>query len=321
MKRIVLHIICLSIAHLTLAQDFYFSQFNYAPTNINPGLAGHFDGKYRVHLNSRNQWSGFQSPFRTHGISLDMDSLGNTPISPMIGIYSDRAGDAKYGLLQISLAMAYKISFKKHLLSPGIQIALNNNNFSLADIAFDRNGGNDPIAGVNTRKNYSKINIGLTWTYYKSKKLIFHNGLSLFNLFQEEIALVGSFKNKQRINIHGQALIKTFNQFDLIPAYNISFTGNQKNINIGSEIKFPFQLEQYYLKALHAGMYYRLGNALVWEAGLNFNQIRLGLSYDMTIHSMTDNFISTGSFELSLRYIQPYKQKPTPFFRKCKEYI
>jgi type IX secretion system PorP/SprF family membrane protein len=321
MKKALLHIIFVLSVVVVFGQDFHYSQFNYAPTNINPALAGHFDGKYRIHLNSRNQWRSFSSPFRTNGIAFDMDSLGKFPISPMISIYSDKAGDAKYGMIQINLGLAYKLTIKNHLFSPGIQFSLNNTNFNLEDLAFDRYGNADVIGGNQTNSSYNKINAGITWTYYFSKKIIFHNGFSLYNMFQQETGIISNFRNQQRFNFHGEAQIKSFGKFDLIPAYLVSYLANERNITAGSEIKVPMIIDKYYLKAVHASVFYRYGNAVILETGLNFNQVRIGLSYDLNVHSLNDNLVSGGGFEFSLRWIKPHKDRPVPFFRKCKDYL
>ncbi|MEK7227019.1 MAG: type IX secretion system membrane protein PorP/SprF, partial [Bacteroidota bacterium] len=44
------------------AQDIHFSQFLSSPMNLNPALAGQFDGDHRFVMNHRNQWSSVTVP-------------------------------------------------------------------------------------------------------------------------------------------------------------------------------------------------------------------------------------------------------------------
>jgi len=46
------------------AQDIHFSQFQVAPMNYNPALAGQFDGDLRFIANQRTQWRA--NPNRRH---------------------------------------------------------------------------------------------------------------------------------------------------------------------------------------------------------------------------------------------------------------
>lgn len=302
-----------------MAQDFHFSQFNYAPFNINPGNIGHFDGKYRVHLNARDQWRSVSSPYKTYGVAVDFDSLSTLPISPMIGIVSDKAGDANYGLTQINIGLSYRIRITKHLFSPGFQMALNSNNFNLSDLVFDKNGSNSGVN--NTQVNFFKFHLGGTWTYYKSRKLIIHNGISFFNLNKDDVATIGNFENKYRINVHGEVLIGKRNFTQFIPSYMISYHGNEKNIIIGSEVKIPTRARVDQLKAIHFSAFTRIGDALILEGGLNYKKVRYGLSYDINLSPLHVASNTIGGIELSIRFIQLYQSKPAPFFRKCVHYM
>ncbi|MEM9023599.1 MAG: type IX secretion system membrane protein PorP/SprF, partial [Bacteroidota bacterium] len=84
---------------LTLsAQDMHFSQFNNSPMNLNPGLAGDFDGEYRFVLNQRRQWSSVTSnPFQTFGVSADArEPLDIENVGAGVSVYHDVAGDSRF---------------------------------------------------------------------------------------------------------------------------------------------------------------------------------------------------------------------------------
>lgn len=52
-----------------LAQDPKFSQYFASPLTLNPALAGYFDGKYRLAMNTRRQWANVGDSYNTTSIS------------------------------------------------------------------------------------------------------------------------------------------------------------------------------------------------------------------------------------------------------------
>jgi len=56
------------------AQDPHFSQYYYAPIEMNPALSGVFEGKYRASMSYRDQWSSLlgSNSFKTLRASTDV---------------------------------------------------------------------------------------------------------------------------------------------------------------------------------------------------------------------------------------------------------
>jgi len=55
------------------AQDPHFSQFNAAPLQLNPAMAGVYEGQFRVGINYRDQWGSVLGPvpYQTSNVSFD----------------------------------------------------------------------------------------------------------------------------------------------------------------------------------------------------------------------------------------------------------
>ena len=93
------------------AQDPQFSQFYAAPTQTNPALLGVFNGRFRVNLNYRDQWSSIinTSPFRTIGGSFEMrHAIGrNDFLSYGVTVLRDEAGTSHFTRNTGNLGFSY----------------------------------------------------------------------------------------------------------------------------------------------------------------------------------------------------------------------
>ena len=56
----------------TYAQDIHYSQFFNSPLNLNPALAGIFNGDGRVHANIKEQWSSVPVGYTSGDLGLDL---------------------------------------------------------------------------------------------------------------------------------------------------------------------------------------------------------------------------------------------------------
>jgi len=108
LKSILLFIVIVN-GQLSFGQDIHFSQFNNSPLNLNPGLTGSFIGDIRLVANLRNQWSSVTTPYSTYGLTVDANTILNTPFNVGIGFYNDKAGDSDFSTLQISPSISYTI--------------------------------------------------------------------------------------------------------------------------------------------------------------------------------------------------------------------
>ena len=107
-------------------QDIHFSQFVSSPLNINPALAGIFDGDLRIANNYRNQWSSVSSPYKT--ISAGIDGVLSRPkgekgiLGGGLNFYNDIAGDSEMTTTNVGLTVAYHLPLTDYqYLSFGLQ--------------------------------------------------------------------------------------------------------------------------------------------------------------------------------------------------------
>src|SRR5579863_3685060 len=94
-KTIVLFITVMSIVESGVAQDLHFSQFFEAPMLRNPGLAGIFDGDYRIQGVYRDQWNSVTNGYRTGNFNGEYKmsvGSGNDFFTTGLEILYDQAG-------------------------------------------------------------------------------------------------------------------------------------------------------------------------------------------------------------------------------------
>ncbi|MEN9002702.1 MAG: type IX secretion system membrane protein PorP/SprF, partial [Flavobacteriales bacterium] len=95
------------------AQDIHFSQFYNSPLNLNPALAGNFDGNYRFAGNYRNQWNSVTIPFATFSMSADAkDVMGKKNVGAGIIFNNDNTGDSRFRTTVLNVVGSYAIPFK-----------------------------------------------------------------------------------------------------------------------------------------------------------------------------------------------------------------
>ncbi|MCB0527565.1 MAG: PorP/SprF family type IX secretion system membrane protein, partial [Saprospiraceae bacterium] len=95
------------------AQDPIFSQFYAMPLQLNPGFAGSAFAP-RIGLAYRNQWTGFNSAYRTYGVFYEQ-SLERLNSGIGFNLEGDNAGDGIYKTTRFSAVYAYRLNITDNL--------------------------------------------------------------------------------------------------------------------------------------------------------------------------------------------------------------
>ena len=135
MKKLLLYTLLFFGASLALAQDPVFSQFYAMPLQINPGFAGTALAP-RAGLAYRNQWTGFQSAYRTYAAFYEQsfDRL-NSGIG--FNLEGDNAGDGIYKTNRFSAVYAYRLRVNdKIALKLGLEMGIHQVNLNWDKLLF-----------------------------------------------------------------------------------------------------------------------------------------------------------------------------------------
>jgi len=319
LKNIVclLALAVMALPMTTFAQDLHFSQFDAAPANYNPAFTGLFDGDYRFIGNHRNQWRSVTVPYVTYGLAADAKNvLGKNGVNTGINMYYDQTGDSRFTTLQLNLSGAYSMhlaSDSSKLLHFGAQLGFTNRHIDYTALQFDAqyNGGfyssslpnNESFA--RDSRFYPNLNAGVAyeWNIASRKHLI--AGASLYNI----TAPKQSYYNDQnivldrRVNIQLSGSYPVAAKIDVLPQLLWSAQGTYRELVLGGFGRYNLVDELGLYRAFSLGLFARTKDAGTVVAAMDYDDWRVGLSYDINLSGLTPASNNRGGIELSVIYI------------------
>lgn len=303
---------------LGLSQDIHFSQFNAAPMLLNPALTGVHGGNYRLVANYKAQWTGL-APYNTIAASYDMSMFRHTPKSNYGGVglsfFNDKAGDGDLRTTVVNVHLSYTVMLNKRgtqSLSSGIYGGVGHRTINYSALTFDSQwgpGGFDP--GNNNLENftndkvlYGDIGAGLLWSYRKSEKQNYYGGVSVSHLNQPNQSFLNEADEKLyiKLTVHGGGHIGITEQIFILPSFMFLNQGPHREFNVGALVKFKKSIVPTDKTAFYFGGWYRVKDALIMSARVDFGDFNVGFSYDVNLSGLTPASHANGGPELSLIY-------------------
>lgn len=332
-KNVIIAILLIINCQLSIincfAQDIHLSQFNSSPQNLNPAQTGLFDGDWRFVGNHRSQWSAIPVPYKTYSLSTDTrlkkKFLEGIPALGLL-INTDKAGDSKFSTTQVSFSGAYIKNIgtdSTHFVSIGVQPGFTTKSFNINALTFDNQyDGDNYNAAMSSGENFSKTRItyldlggGLTYLWRKTQRTQANFGLSAFHLNMPKQSF---FSDKDirldiKTTINGIAEFPVASQLDLVPSVLYQRQGKYKETVIGLFGKYFLQPVNGMTTAFSLGSFYRLKDAFIIAANMEYRSFNVGLSYDVNTSKLTEATNNRGGFEISVIYIF---KKEVPFIAK-----
>jgi type IX secretion system PorP/SprF family membrane protein len=307
-KYIVFFLLLSSIAFITKAQDPQFSQFYANPLYLNPAFAGTAFCP-RINVNYRNQWPSIPGSFVTYNASYDQYIK---PLSGGIGVYimSDVAGQGSLTTNRIALMYSYSqaltrtLSINFALEASFFQKSINWNKLTFDDMIDPRKGFIYETQDTQRGENVYKADFSAGALLYSP---IFFVGLAVHHINQPNESLVlRESKLKMKWTIHGGANINLGpprNEDDFVISPNILYQiqGDFQQLNIGVYAKKG---------PVVFGIWYRFSDAFIMLLGFEFQQFKIGYSYDLTTSDLST--ATGGAHEVSFSYridCQPKKRR------------
>ena len=300
--------ICLLTSHTLMSQDVMYSQFNYNPVNLNPGLAGTGKNNLRLSALSKIQWFNLYKPFKYYSGAADFSVydynernvfnaglnitnsnkgyLSNTNISGIVGrSFGTNNVDCSDWFLSVSLQAGY--NFAK----------VDPNNFLFID-QIDQTGitGNAyeiDLFYTNNTKNYFDFSSGFVLTYKD-----FMIGGAGHHLNEPNTSFIGKpedGKMPRKITAH-ISYVYSGEVVKLRPTIMTQFQGNSKIMMLGTFIDyydFPIELGCWYRNAVGVSNNSTISIGFTWKWGESSTVTsrtkefgnKFGLSYDADIYS------------------------------------
>ncbi len=325
--RSVFILLFLGIWQYSIAQDPEFSQFYANPLYLSPALAGNTQCG-RLILNYRNQWPALSKAYITYGASYDMSI---PKINSGVGILamSDRQGSGALIRNSISAFYSYKLKVSDPILiSFGVEAKyymekLDWNKLIFAD-QIDPTTGNinpstDETPPDNNQVSVFDFSAGTILSYYDK----WFVGIAVHHLTQPNLSFYNNSNAKlpMRFTVHGGITVNLTE----------GGLGNKSNSDFILEPQLLY-MQQENFQQLNAGLYFSKSilvvgawfrhnfsnpDAFIALVGLQFNNIRIGYSYDFTLSNIGGS--SGGAHEISFAWnFCLYKQEKRMRIRAIK---
>ncbi len=320
---------------LLSAQDIHWSQFQSSPLNLNPAITGFFNGDYRFIGNHRSQWKSVTKHYSSFSGSLDA-SLGGLSTernrySAGLLFNNDKAGDGALGLTQFALSGSLIRTLDKnsvHFLSVGFQAGFVSRSINYSDLNFDEQydgdvyDPNQPNSENfnNSKHSYPDISLGIAWLMQTEEKFKLGAGFSVQHINRPDDSF---FSNPAKLFPRIQADIKTdfpvASRFDLVPSVLFMNQGSFNEFTGGTSVRYRISELPGRTYAFYLGGWFRQSDALIASAGIDYNNLNVGVSYDFNTSDLDRASNGKGGYEISLVYIIR-KVKPIGIKPPCPLY-
>ncbi len=303
------------------AQDLHLSQTGTSPLHTNPARTGKTDGIFRAHGHYRSQWSSLTpDPFTTSIFSFDMpfEQFG-------AGLYvrSSRAGQGDFGIFNMLLSGSYdqKLNQKgTHRVSVGIQGGFIQKSVNPQQLTFEsqytaQNGGSfdqSLASGENfQRTSFTVPDLNAGLLYYHSKESSrfqpFIGGTVHHILEPQETFFQASNDLPMRYSVQAGSRINISKKFQLLAKGLSMYQKNDREHRVGLLAHYLLENGAY----LILGPNWRAQDAVIVEAGVEYDSYQVRMSYDINTSSLRPSTNGRGGFEISFIYTG-YPPEPEP---------
>lgn len=302
------------------AQDLHFSQFFNSPLTTNPANTGFIpDADYRIGANYRNQWSAIMSsPYKTISAFADAQVLRDRLENGWLGlgavVLNDQAGSGSLTSTKVYGSVAYHHMLGlSSLVSAGFNIGWANKRINTAKLKFpDQFDGKFfdntlPTSVVLTNNNVSYLDVhaGMNYAYFPDENVYINAGYSIQHVNRPRETFFADATNQGRVPFRQSAFINAILKVNdrLIVNPNAYFTTQAKATDLVFGLNANYNLSQYGEggeKQLLAGVYYRLGDAVVPMVGFELKKVQFAFSYDVTLSSLSQFNSYRGASEFSI---------------------
>jgi type IX secretion system PorP/SprF family membrane protein len=337
MKKILFFLVFAFACVKMYAQDAHFTQHYATPTYITPAMTGIFDGRIRGTLAYRSQWSSFlATPFNTFAATFDVRvPIGNKAEEHFLGVgldlYSDKLGGNSYTSTDaMSISGAYHRSLDAkgdNSLSVGLRIGFAQRSINYEGLTFEdqfdpsRNNYSVETREVPPRNSisYADMSTGVFWSTNPEKRTQYHAGIGLYHINRPNVALyqaAGAAPLGLRTAVIVGGQFELTPRTDIIPRVVVLTQSGSFEANIGANLRFG--LDDYNEKSVFAGAWVRPVSdlygkmnmdAIVLMTGVQWEKIRVGLSYDVNVSPLLSASKTVGAYEMTFQFVGNYGEE------------
>lgn len=322
--------VCIVRSNKLIAQDIHFSQIEYAPLNLNPGLSG-AHSVIQTNINYRSQWSSVTTAFNTIGVSID-GRLNETStnkkgiIAAGLNLFSDASGTNSVSTTKVNLNLAYHLLVNSNSkIGLGLYSGFGQRSIGISNAQWGSqylNGSYDSNYGTaeaiqNNQFIYFDAGAGAVYTYNSSDRYINQNkqrmlnaGLAVYHVNRPIYSFINANNEQLQMRWSGfiNGVIEVQNSKGaLAPGLYWNKQGPSSQIMYGSYFRISMVEASKYtgrIKAFiyHIGLFHRWNDAIIIKNILEWHTLSVGFSYDVNVSSLSRSSNLRGGFELFLKY-------------------
>jgi type IX secretion system PorP/SprF family membrane protein len=326
----VIFLLCVSVT--AFSQDPHFSQFYASPLTLNPAFIGKFNGVLRLAGNYRNQWPTINRAYQTGTLSADFHIFQNAiDYTDTWGVglmgFTDKSADGALTYNYISAGTAFHKGLDEDgykQLGVGFQLTYASFNLNTSKLKFEdqltNSGFTNPTQelfnNATLKNSYLDINAGILYTMSNTDRNNYYVGISAYHITRPKQQFTGTlYLLEPRFTFQGGGFFGVGERFTLHVSGLHSLQAKAHETLLGGALEIPVTSEENSQAAVnfYAGSWIRFSDALIPYLGLEYNSLRLGITYDINTSQLKTASNSRGGFEISLIYIQkPPESKGLP---------
>lgn len=316
---IFLFLLCVVLAGCedALAQiDPHFSQYYISPMMLNPALTGVMEGDYRGSAIFRSEYG---NTLMVKGVSGDMTTNNNFNLG--VDLLNESSSDQSYAYTTGHVSMAYTGvrlgPNADHCISMAIQCGFINRQFNVIKLQFGDQWasglGYQPAtsSGESINKpSVSALDAGVGIAYYDAvadKKANFFGGIGAFHITQPDNTFLsggGSDKLPVRYSVHAGVRIACSDVFSIVPNAIYMQEGTAKEKMMGAYLQLYVNETTDFM----FGANWRIDDAISPFAGIYYNGLTIGVSYDVSASALDAASAPANSLEISISYMAKSKK-------------
>jgi type IX secretion system PorP/SprF family membrane protein len=309
------------------AQDIHFSQFNLSQMTLNPAKAGSFKGTFRIGGVYRDQWASvIENQYVTPTMYLDIPAFRGIGKKDWIGIgihfLNDQSGSFSYRQVNYGASLAYHLALdaqRKNVLTIGGQAGQWQRRVDRTAIFFE----DQYDTGTNTFPNTSSETgllestefidyaAGIDFRGKPSSKLSYNVGVSAFHLTEPEAGNIQDPTSvvPRRLVGYASATAALNTKWQLTP--QVYYTTQAGTSEIIAQAIAGYRLGANDDFILNMGAGYRVGDAAMVLAGVEYKNLVVGIAYDLNVSPLSTYSNYQGGFEIGVGYIVRIPKSPT----------
>lgn len=319
LKKILFLIVLIAMSHVSQAQeDIHFSQFYENSILRNPALTGVFESDYKVSLYCRNQWSSITDPYQTAQLNAEGKvklNGGNDFLSFGLSGFYDLAGAIDLKIISLHPAINLNKSLnemRNTYLSLGFTAGYLQYSFNPSKATFGTQFVGGSFSYLNPSfETFSKTNMGLfdlgaglnfNTCSGDENQVTYVAGVSAYHLTQSPFSFRQT-NDRQRTRWNANlGVIWELNQQTILQIHgNLGMQGTYDELIVGGLIghrntavkNTPESFE------IYGGLLYRYADAIIPVVKLKYQNVAIGVSYDVNYSSLRPASEYQGGIELT----------------------